>query len=99
MVKVLLQALLGMAGPILRLILSVLTDKKLFDKAVELATVEVDRLSGDISLDNDTKRKAAAEAVNLALKATGLELKGHLVNLAVEFAVAAAKAALEAQKK
>ena len=98
MVNILLNALLGLAGPLLLKIITSFVEKRVFNKAIELAKVEVDKLTGQAGMDNDAKRQAAVGSLKLALKEMGIVLRDSLLNLAVEMAVVAAKAEIEKHK-
>lgn len=83
----LVSALLGLAGEILRYILGRLRDRRLFERALRLAELHVARLDGDDTLDKKLKRERVADALTQDLKAVGIELTDSLINLAVELAV------------
>lgn len=88
-----IKAFLGRAGVLLAGVLGRLRERGAFERAVELAEATVRSMSGDESLDNDAKRRAAINALSRALSAEGRELRHHLLALAVELGVAAMKAA------
>lgn len=86
-----LARLWGSAGTLFARTMANLQNAGAFDRAIELATVTVERMAGDTSLDNATKRNLAMDAIARALAVEGRTLCDSLVALAVELAVNAAK--------
>ncbi len=93
------KMLFGAAGPLLRAIWAALQDQHVFELALAAAQAEVRRLEGDTSMDGDAKRKAAEKAVLAALVQAGRELEPQLVDLAIQIALAALRAAAPQAKR
>lgn len=92
MIAKLLQTLLGAIGPMLLQIFENLVEKHTFDQVVTLAQVEVQKLMGDTSMDNATKRATVLAALEAQLKPMGISVSEAVLNLAVESAVNFVKA-------
>lgn len=90
--NLILKAALGELGPLIAAVVQALQNRKVLDLAVGFAGAEVQRLAGDTSLDNEAKRRTAAQGVQAAVKAAGYDIAGSLANLVVEAAVNAMKA-------
>lgn len=95
----LVQILLGLAGQLLTQIFGFLIEKGTFNQVLQLAQAEVNKLGGNTSLDNDQKRAAALTALKSQAKELGIEVGESALNLAIEFAVNAAKAQATSAKK
>ncbi len=95
MLNTILRMILGELGPLLELVLTTLTDRGTMDHVVDLARAEVRKLEGDTTLDGDAKRKAASAAIVDDLKTAGKTVAPVLINLAIEVAVSALKAAVK----
>ena len=88
----LIKTLLGAAGQLLDTILKQLISANVFGQVLTLVQVEVQKLEGNTSLDNEAKRKAATAAVKTSLKAVGVQAGDSALNLALELAVAGIRA-------
>lgn len=86
-----LSLLLGALGPLLLHIIQTFVQKDILERAVGLARLEVERLMGDTSIDNQQKRDTARAFVRSQLKTVGMEITESVLNMAVEMAVVAVK--------
>lgn len=93
----LMARLLGAAGKLFGQVMTDLRNQGAFDRCVELAQVTVERLAGDHSIDNQTKRQMAMDGIARALAAENKVVRDSLIALAIELAVSASKAAIEPQ--
>lgn len=87
----LIRALLGVAGTILQLIITRLTEKKVFDRALNFARLHVPRLASIDTMTNEQKRTQAIDLVRKDLKDLGMTVRDVLLGVAVELAVSETK--------
>jgi hypothetical protein len=62
-------------------------------KTLKLAQSHVNKLAGNDTLDGPAKRDAAEAGLKAELTALGYDVRNSVINLAIEFAVNAAKSA------
>ena len=91
-IKALIRRWLGDAGLALMDTLRDPAVADAFNQALRLAQMYVVKLAGQTSLDGDAKKAAAATAIKKDLASAGTTLANHLVNKAIEDALAAALA-------
>jgi hypothetical protein len=89
--------LFGDLGPVLKSIWDALRDPKAFLLALRKAQEVVAQLDTDPRA-GEIKRALAIEQIVAALKQAGKTLAPYLINLAVELAVAALRAAIEQKR-
>jgi hypothetical protein len=87
------KLLFGFAGQVLAQIFTYVTNKDMFNKTLKLAQSHVNKLAGNDTLDGPAKRDAAEAGLKSELTALGYDVRNSVINLAIEFAVNAAKSA------